>query len=231
MIPAPALRRGRVHPYLGSILLVVGLLLVGGNISLLWEHPPAPVETLESPAPERGPLVPAPQERAFPAPTSSPAPVVGVTQVPLPDRPQSLQIPDLGITSELLHLGLHDDGSLQVPDGEDYHRAAWYTGSPTPGMVGPSVIQGHVESRRWGPSVFHRLKEAIPGTRIEVTGESGTVHSFVVHRVEHYAKDSFPTFTVYKNVPTPELRLITCSGVIGPDGHYDHNTVVYAHLA
>ncbi|WP_322613092.1 class F sortase [Dermacoccus abyssi] len=38
------------------------------------------------------------------------------------------------------------------------------------------------------------------------------------------------TLQVYANTAGPELRLITCSGTFDTrTGHYDSNTVVYAH--
>jgi len=44
-----------------------------------------------------------------------------------------------------------------------------------------------------------------------------------------YAKDHFPTASVYGPTPDAELRLITCGGQFSPSvGSYEDNIVVYA---
>lgn len=49
--------------------------------------------------------------------------------------------------------------------------------------------------------------------------------------MERCAKDDFPTGVVYGNTAGPELRLITCGGVVNQEtGHYTDNTVVYARM-
>jgi LPXTG-site transpeptidase (sortase) family protein len=136
------------------------------------------------------------------------------------------------VDSELVSLGLNPDGTLAVPTGPDYDKAAWYNGSPTPGSLGPSVLEGHVDSAANGPSVFYRLGEVKAGDSIEVDSLDGTTSTFTVSRVEVYPKDAFPTMEVYGDTERPELRLITCGGDFDPaTGHYRDNTVVYAELA
>ena len=71
--------------------------------------------------------------------------------------PVSVSIPAIGVNSKLLHLGLNADGTIQVPSLETCSdRAAWYKYSATPGQIGSSVIEGHVDGIR-GPAVFFRL--------------------------------------------------------------------------
>ena len=134
--------------------------------------------------------------------------------------------------SPLLQLGLAADGSLEVPQpGPHYDEAAWYTGSPTPGSTGPSVIEGHVDSAARGPSVFFKLGSLEPGETVLVTRRDGTTAVFTVNAVRRYAKDAFPTATVYANTDHSALRLITCGGSFDhATGHYRDNTVVFAHL-
>ena len=51
--------------------------------------------------------------------------------------PVTLAIPSIGVTSELLHLGLEENGSLKVPqDTGQGAPASWYNGSPTPENAG-----------------------------------------------------------------------------------------------
>ncbi len=57
--------------------------------------------------------------------------------------PVRVQIPAIGVNSELISLGLAAGGGLQVPPSG--FPAGWYTGGPTPGQPGPAVIAGHVD--------------------------------------------------------------------------------------
>lgn len=58
---------------------------------------------------------------------------------PAPDPlPVRVRIPDLGIDTQLIELGLTEDGALEVP--ADFSVGGWYTGGPRPGENGPAVI-------------------------------------------------------------------------------------------
>ncbi|MGB3186597.1 MAG: class F sortase [Ornithinimicrobium sp.] len=145
--------------------------------------------------------------------------------------PLSLAIPSIDVTSELHPLGLNEDGTLQVPTGQRYNEAAWYEGSPTPGELGPAVIEGHVTSQGSVPSVFFDLGELSRGDMVEVTREDGSVATFEVYATDSFAKDDFPKVAVYGNTDVPELRVITCGGEYDPQAraHLD-NIVVFAKL-
>ncbi|MER1995874.1 class F sortase [Arthrobacter sp. NPDC055585] len=150
---------------------------------------------------------------------------------PAPSLPQSLRIPATGTESSLLHLGLREDGSLEVPPEGPGAPASWYTGSPVPGQPGPAVLLGHVNASGGGPGVFADLRALQPGELIEVGREDGSTVQFAVERAEQYGKDSFPTLEVYGNTDGAELRLITCDGFDPATGTFDDNYVVYASLA
>jgi Sortase domain len=82
-----------------------------------------------------------------------------------------------------------------------------------------------------GPAVFFRLGDLAPGDTIDVTRADRSVATFTVYRVAEYAKDAFPTMTVYGDTPRAELRLITCGGDFDPaTGSYLDNIVIYARL-
>ncbi|MFN2319051.1 MAG: class F sortase [Dermatophilaceae bacterium] len=143
--------------------------------------------------------------------------------------PVSVSIPAIGVTSDLLHLGLNADGTLQVPEGDDFNTAAWYDGSPRPGEVGPAVIEGHVSSSTRGPSVFFDLTRLQVGDTVDVTRQDGTLATFEVYDLQQFPKDSFPTLQVYGNTDGPELRLITCGGTITEStGRFKDNIIVFA---
>jgi sortase (surface protein transpeptidase) len=141
--------------------------------------------------------------------------------------PVRLAIPSIGVDTALMKLGILPDGTLEVPP--DGTLAGWFTGASTPGERGAAVIAGHVD---WhGPGVFHALASVVPGDRIEVTREDGSVAVFGVTEVGQFPKDAFPTDVVYADLAYAGLRLITCGGVFNKDtGHYDDNIVVFATL-
>ncbi|WP_454547446.1 class F sortase [Kocuria sp. KH4] len=174
------------------------------------------------------------------APSTTTRPSVGPTgpaTVPADDptplqesAPVSVRIPALGTASQLLHLGLREDRTLEVPPGEPGSPASWYDQSPTPGEQGPAVLLGHVNATDGGPGVFAGLRDLAPGDTVEVAREDGSTAVFTVDRAEQYSKDSFDTQAVYGNTERPELRLITCDGYNAFTGEFDDNFVVFATL-
>lgn len=165
-----------------------------------------------------------------PLPTAAPVPVAAPS-VPahLPASvPVRVEIPEIGVDSELMALGLNDDGSLEVPPGA--FPAGWFTGAPTPGEIGPAVIAGHID---WvtGAGVFADLSSVSVGGQVRVTRTDGTVATFRVTEVAQYPKDAFPTERVYGDLDHAGLRLISCGGAFNRGtGHYEDNVVVYADL-
>ena len=146
-------------------------------------------------------------------------------------EPARLRVPQIDVASDLHPLGLADDGTLEVPSGERVDQAAWYDGSPTPGEVGPTVIEGHVTSSGGRPSVFFSLGELRSGDEVEVDREDGRTVTFEVYRVEQFAKTDFDTVGVYGPTDGPELRLLTCGGEFDEaTGHHVDNTVVFASM-
>lgn len=143
-------------------------------------------------------------------------------------KPLRVEIPSVGITSDLERLGLATDGAIQTPD--DWNAAGWYRGGPRPGQQGAAVILGHVDSTT-GPAIFFRLRKLENGDRITVERADGTSATFEVDRVEQHGKTRFPTDDVYYPTPEPTLRLVTCGGDFDTDARsYTDNVVVFAEL-
>ena len=145
--------------------------------------------------------------------------------------PVSVHIPAIGVDSKLLRLGLNSDGTIQVPSiRTNSGQAAWYKYSVTPGQIGSSVIEGHVDSVQ-GPAVFFRLGALHPGDTIDVTLADGIMAVFRVTGVREYVKSSFPAKAIYGAADFAALRLITCGGAFDyATGHYLSSTVVFASL-
>lgn len=242
--------RGRKEPWWGSrrsraVALAGAALVLGGAVAVgvavaSQEHAPQPTRqaagTTGPSSHDTGRSGTArkssqPVSRGTSETTTAPD-VVGPTLAR--SLPVSIAIPAIGVRSTLLDLGLNPTGTIEVPpigDTPQTNEAAWFDGSPTPGEVGPSVIEGHIDSAYQGPSVFFRLGALVPGDTVDVTLSDGTVAVFTVSGVRQYPKTAFPTSVVYGNTDFAALRLITCGGSFDSTTHsYLSNTVVFASL-
>jgi len=169
----------------------------------------------------------APVSTAVAGPPGAPATVSSSLFLPK-SAPVKVIIPALEVKARLIELGLRPDRTMEVPPGAA--TAGWYSGSPTPGELGPAVITAHV-SWRGTPGVFADLKTLDTGDQVGVRRADGGLALFEVLRVEQYAKSRFPTEEVYGDIQYAGLRLITCAGEVDPEtGEYPDNVVVYAGL-
>jgi Sortase domain len=205
--PPPGRFRARLAGFGGAVLLVGGALTVAIAL-LLQQHAPQPGATA---AGRIGPAAKGPSlHRSLPV---------------------SVDIPAIGVHSQLLSLGVNADGTIQVPSlTTSADEAAWFKYSATPGQIGAAVIEGHVDSYQ-GPAVFFRLGALHPGDTIEVTLADGVTAIFRVTGVRQYPKAEFPAKTIYGTADYAALRLITCGGAFDyATGHYLSSTVVFASL-
>ena len=141
-------------------------------------------------------------------------------------EPVRLRIPAIGVSSTLMHLGLNRDGSLETPPGA--FPAGWFTGSPTPGEIGPAIIAGHV--RYVSPGVFAGLADLRPRDEVFVRRKDGSTATFRVTRLWAVSKAHFPTQAVYGDIRYAGLRLITCAGLDTDSNVFEQNVVVFARL-
>jgi hypothetical protein len=211
-----------------GILLLLSLAGCAGGTAATSDNGSTPSGSVPSSAAPAEAAVPSPAVAA-PAPAAPPA-----EQIPAvmgASAPVTLNIPSIGVRTDLLHLGLEENGSLKVPqDNGNGAPASWYDGSPTPGERGPSVMLGHVNSPNGRGGVFAELRKLTPGAEINVSRTDGSIAVFTVDRGALYPKNQFPTFEVYGNTPGAELRLITCDGYDPATGEFDDNYVIYATL-
>jgi hypothetical protein len=207
--PTPAARslRARVAGLAGVLLIVAGTVAVGAAAAA-QVHAPQPSASVAG--------VTGSSARGSSLPRSLPV---------------SVKIPAIGVDSKLLHLGLNSDGTIQVPSLKtSAGEAAWYKYSATPGQIGSSVIEGHLDSIQ-GPAVFFRLGALRPGDIVDVTLADGITAIFRVTGVREYAKSRFPTKAIYGATDYAALRLITCGGTFDyATGHYLSSTIVFASL-
>ena len=208
--------RGLVAALVTGVLVVSGVAVLGVALTRRDSPPPPVAAASTSSTPTTQP------------PTNT-APAAGLV---LPaSRPVSITIPAIDVKASVMRLGRAADNTLEVPPpGRHYDDAGWYRYSPTPGELGPSVIVGHVDSAKNGPSVFWRLGTLRKNDRVKVTRTDGSVATFEVDEVRLFRKKAFPTKLVYGNTDHAALRLITCGGPFDGAGHYRDNVVVLASL-
>jgi len=161
------------------------------------------------------------------AASSTSSAAAGAATPPARSVPVRLLIPAIGVDSTLMELGLHDDGTMEVPPAG--FPAGWYTGAPTPGELGPAVVAGHVD---WtGPGVFYELHKLAAGDEVRVERLDGSTAVFRVTRVAEYRKAAFPTAELSGDIAYAGLRLITCGGSFNKrTGHHEDNIVAFAEL-
>lgn len=202
--------RTRVAGVAGVLLIVGGAAAVGVAVSAQEQAPQASLaaagSTGSSAGRNRGPSL----QRSLPV---------------------SVKIPAIGVNSKLLHLGVNSDGTIQVPSlYTQPGRAAWYRYSVTPGQIGASVIEGHLDTRH-GSAVFFRLGALRPGDSVDVRLADGITAVFRVTGVRRYLKSTFPSKAIYGVTRYAALHLITCGGAFdAATGHYLGSTVVFASL-
>ncbi|MFE4519400.1 class F sortase, partial [Kitasatospora sp. NPDC056783] len=147
-----------------------------------------------------------------------------------PSPPTRLLVPSVGVDAPVTGLGLNPDGTVEVPPADRGQDVGWYRNGPSPGETGPAVLIGHYDTVH-GPAVFRQLPKLRPGELIRIRRADGGTVDFKVRTLLQAAKDHFPTEQVYGDTPAPALRLITCGGRIGTDGHWTDNIIVLADLA
>lgn len=227
---------GRVSEELVKKGVLAGALIFGGALLLGFGLAPGPLSSTAEPVAVTSttyPSVPAIAEarpaenvsEVVPAPSEDPEQHSRTELIPI-----SVMIPRIGVTSDLVDLGLNPDRTIEVPS--DYDTAGWYQHRAVPGEPGPGVILGHVDSYT-GPAVFFQLSTLVPGDTVDVNRSDGSVARFAVSSVEQHGKgtDVFPTERVYGWTDDATLRLITCGGDFDRSSRsYADNVVVFADL-
>ena len=150
--------------------------------------------------------------------------------------PVRIQVPTLGIDALAVvarwGAGARIDLVIDVKHGvlgvpADIHKTGWWADSATPvDSTGTVLIAGHVDSAAGGAGAFFPLKQARPGTLIEVTTASGQTKTYKVTSVKAMLKEDLPT-TIWSQEGKNKLVVVTCGGPFDQaTGHYRDSTVV-----
>jgi hypothetical protein len=202
-----SLRSGRTYALIGGLLVFFGLFGVGAGLGLFVGAPALPGLSA-----------------AHTAPTGPAATAMGRS------TPTRILIPSIGVSAPIMTVGLASDGTIGTPPLDDNNLAAWYSGGPSPGEMGPAIIVGHVDGPR-GESVFYHLGKLKPGETVQLNLADHKIATFSIYSVEYYPKGKFPGDRVYGDYSRPGLRIITCGGAfLGGSTGYADNIVVYATL-
>lgn len=184
------------------------------------------------------PAAPAPSTRQPEAVDDTTIPdAVDDTTMPEPRRPPSrlrvpvaLQIPDLGVDSNVAITSMDENRSVLVP--EDVLLTGWYDGSRRLGArQGSTVLVGHRDSASQGSGALAAIDQIPIGARVTVTGADGSRYAYAVETVELIDKANLPVESprIFTRAGPHRLVLITCGGAFdAAAGSYLSNVVVTA---
>ena len=235
-------RSRQIAAAVGVCLLVAGLVVVvthalSAQPVALPPTPPAP--STAAPISSAAPTPPSVSTSAAPTHRSSLAPPkktavrfrCGTGATGSGVAAVRICIPAIRVDADVITTGLNADRTIQVPTLAQVALASWYKYSPAPGVVGPSIILGHVDSAQYGKGVFYDLGRLHSGDRVRIERADSMVATYRVDKVAQYPKSSFPTQLVYGDTARPTLRLITCGGTFDPSaGSYEDNIVAFGTL-
>jgi sortase A len=142
--------------------------------------------------------------------------------------PSRVQIPSMDIDTNVIPVGLLENGEMEVPEETDV--VGWYNRGVKVGAKGNAVLAGHVDSKK-GPAIFFYLKNIKVGEKIIVTNEKGMERIFEVKSKESYPSDEAPIEKIFGPSDIRNLNVITCTGTFNHDEHlYPDRLVVYTQL-
>lgn len=147
-----------------------------------------------------------------------------------PNMPRLLHIPKFGVKSRVRPVGVDGQNKMQAPT--NVHDAGWFKDSVLPGSPGgASVIDGHVS----GPTkkgVFYRLKDLVPGDKVQVERGDGKLLTYNVVTTKKYDANNVDMNAAMLSVKQSKhgLNLITCAGEVVQGAHYSERLIVFTEL-
>ena len=147
------------------------------------------------------------------------------TSAPYAAPVQRFQIKRVGIDAPVVPLNLTPAGAMDVPNSPEV--VAWYDFTGKPGLGGNAVFSGHVDWRNYGPAVFWRLKDLVPGDEIDVRLTDGTTIKYSVVATSSFTVREMNMAEILAPTPVESITLITCTGQFS-SGEYDRRLVVRA---
>ena len=183
--------------------------------------PPAPATsstTAAAAARERGTEA-APAKAVTQAVAVAPSEVTGAGQ---------LRLPTLQVSAPVTEVAVRSDGALEVP--EHPSQVGWWADGAAPGDGrGSVVIDGHVDSARYGRGAFFRLRDLDEGDPVEIISATGERSTYAVTARRQFPKNELPWAEVFSQEGPERLVLVTCGGDFDRARRsYTDNVVVFA---
>ncbi len=128
------------------------------------------------------------------------------TDTTLPER---ISIPEIGISTCVIRVGLDQHGSIATPD--NIYLAGWYVSSAGLGQSGLSIINGYSIGKHATDAVFQNLSELKTNDTLTVTLGGGRVLTYEVYKEQSVVLDKVDQ-VVHDKDPgvSSQLNLVTC---------------------
>lgn len=142
--------------------------------------------------------------------------------------PVTLEIPAIGVKSDIENVGELENGQMGVPEGVD--NVGWFEPGTLPGNSGSSVMAGHIDSLT-GPAVFYKLDKLKKDDKVVVRDADGKSLTFIVTKTEKYPRKNAPIEEIFGFSYGSRLNLITCTGEFNRKAKtHEERLVVYTEL-
>lgn len=148
---------------------------------------------------------------------------------PVLTDPQSINIESVNIRTDLVPVGVDEDGTMETP--ANWSQAGWYVEGGVPGEERNLIINGHYDTDAGAPGAFYTLKNLQFGDVIEVKDKYGRIFNYKVVELSYLdIKDPSRLDVLEDQESKSTLTLITCGGVYLQGSGYDKRLVVMAEL-
>lgn len=145
--------------------------------------------------------------------------------------PKKVSIESLGISANVIPVGVDASGRLETP--KKWDEVGWYSKGSKPSEKGNLLLNAHYDDNYGNPAVFWKLKNIKVGDKVSVLDSYGRVYDYKVTNIFYIGiddSDRTRVFEPYKE-DTAVMTMITCGGVwSGTAGTYDKRLVVNAEL-
>lgn len=150
---------------------------------------------------------------------------------PVYGLPKEVIIKSLGISANVISVGVDVSGHLETP--KNWDEVGWYSKGSKPSEIGNLLLSAHYDDNYGNPAVFWKLKNIKTGDKVSVLDSYGRIYDYKVTNVFYISindPDRTGVFEPYKK-DAAVMTMITCGGVWSTTaGTYDKRLVVNAEL-
>jgi len=148
---------------------------------------------------------------------------------PIITTPLSMKIKVIGLSLNLVPVGLDDEGVMETPT--NWLEAGWYIKGGMPGEPKNLIINGHFDTNTGAAAAFYNLKNLKFGDVVEVKDKYGRIFNYKVVILSYLdVKDPSRLEVLSDEEGKSTLTLITCGGDYLWESGYDKRLVVKAEL-